>query len=334
MNLFKNYSLKEHNTFMMNVCCDRFVEIESESDIPAMVMKGLFREPFYILGSGSNTLFTQPYRGTIIHPVFKGIQVMEENEDSVLLSVAAGEEWSDLINYCIKNHYYGLENLAGIPGCVGSSPVQNIGAYGVEVKDCIERVDACYTLYGNAFSLTNAQCQFGYRNSIFKSEYKNRCLITRVWFRLSKNEHFNLSYKALAEAIGNDKPTLEKLVDTIINIRNNKLPDIRKIGCAGSFFKNPVVSKEKHQQLLAQHPDLVSYPVDEESVKLAAGQLIEKAGWKGKRIGDAGVYDKQALVVVNYGNASPEEITHTYENVISDVKSIFDIELSPEVNIL
>lgn len=334
MNIYKNYSLKNHNTFKMDVSCDRFVEIEAETDIPAMVMKGLFREPFYILGGGSNTLFTQHYRGTIIHPIFKGIQVMEETDDHVLLAVSAGEEWSSLIDYCIEHQYYGLENLAGIPGNVGSSPVQNIGAYGVEVKDCIERVDAYYTLYGNAFSLTNEQCQFGYRNSIFKNEYKNHCLISRVWFRLSKKEHYNLSYKALADAIGNETPTLKNLVNTIINIRNSKLPDIRVIGCAGSFFKNPVVSKEKHQQLLAQHPDLVSYPVDEESVKLAAGQLIEKAGWKGKRIGDAGVYDKQALVVVNYGNASPKEITQTYENVISDVKNIFDIELSPEVNIL
>lgn len=334
MNIYKNYSLRAHNTFMMDVTCDRFVEVESESDIPAMVMKGLFREPFYILGGGSNTLFTQHYHGTIIHPVFKGISIMEETDDSVLLAVSAGEEWSDLIDFCMAHQYYGLENLAGIPGHVGSSPVQNIGAYGVEVKDCIERVDACYTLYGNLFSLSNEQCQFGYRNSIFKNEYKNRCLITRVWFRLSKIEHFNLSYKALANVLGDKRPTLKELVDTILAIRNSKLPDIREIGCAGSFFKNPIVTIDKHNELLQAFPDLVSYPVDDEHVKLAAGQLIEKAGWKGKRVGDAGVYPKQALVVVNYGHATPEEITRTYETVISDVNTMFGIELHPEVNIL
>lgn len=334
MNIYNNYSLKDLNTFKMDVVCDRLVEIESVSDIPIMIQKGLFRAPFYILGGGSNTLFTQDYHGTIIHPIFKGISVMEETDDSVLLAVAAGEEWSTLIDYCIEHHYYGLENLAGIPGNVGSSPVQNIGAYGVEVKDCIEKVDVCSTLYGNAVTLSNQQCQFGYRSSIFKEEYKNLCLITRVWFRLSKTERFNLSYKALSDVIGQEKPSLEQLVETIISIRNNKLPEITKIGCAGSFFKNPVVTIEKHSELLQSFPDLVSYPVDDESVKLAAGQLIEKAGWKGKRIGDAGVYDKQALVVVNYGNATPAEITRTYESVISDVNAMFGIELNPEVNIL
>lgn len=329
-----DFPLKAYNTFGMDVLCARFIQLDAEEEIHELDKANVFDSPHYILGGGSNTLFTNHYNGTVIHPAFKGIDIMDEDAESILLRVAAGEEWSALTDYCREHSFYGLENLVGIPGLVGSSPVQNIGAYGVEVKDCIEKVEGYYTGNMQEFSLTAPQCQFGYRNSLFKNGLKGKAFITSVWFRLSKVPHFNLSYKALATAMEGVEPTIGNVMDTIIAIRNSKLPDITKIGCAGSFFKNPVIPRTQYSELLEQFPDLVSYPIDEEYVKLAAGQLIEKAGWKGKRIGDAGIYPFQALVVVNYGNAKPEEISYVYQRVIFDVQQLFDIKLNPEVNII
>ena len=332
MKEFRDFPLKSYNTFGMEVSCARFVQIDREEEIPAMA--DLFQSPHYILGGGSNTLFTSRYEGTIIHPAFRGIERVEETSDSVLLRVAAGEPWENLTEYCRQNSLYGLENLTGIPGLAGSAPVQNIGAYGTEAKDTIEKVSGYYTDTLQPFALNAADCRFGYRDSIFKQELKNRCLITYVYFRLSTRPRFNLTYKALAQAMEGREPALDNVTETILSIRNSKLPDITKIGCAGSFFKNPIVEETLHQELLAQFPDLVSYPAGEGYVKLAAGQLIEKAGWKGRRIGDAGIYPLQALVVVNYGNAKPEEISQVYGQVISDVENLFHITLSPEVNII
>lgn len=332
MKEFRDFPLKSYNTFGMEVSCARFVQVDREEEIAAMAE--LFNTPYYILGGGSNTLFTGRYEGTIIHPTFRGIKKVEERDDSVLLRVAAGEPWEQLTEYCRQNALYGLENLTGIPGLAGSAPVQNIGAYGTEAKDCIEKVTGYYTDTLQSFSLTNAECRFGYRNSVFKQDLKNRCFITYVYFRLSTRPCFNLTYKALAQAIEGREPTLDNVTETILSIRNSKLPDITKIGCAGSFFKNPVVEESQHKELLAQFPDLISYPAEPGRVKLAAGQLIEKAGWKGRRIGDAGIYPLQALVVVNYGNAKPEEISQVYRQVIADVQDLFHITLTPEVNIL
>lgn len=331
---YKNYSLKKLNTFGMDSQCAIFIAMEDPTDVFKLDKAHVFEHPHYILGSGSNTLFTKRFEGTVIHPVFKGIEIKEETDDDVLLRVAAGETWSDFIDYCIQNQYYGLENLIGIPGLVGSAPVQNIGAYGVEVKDCIDRVEGYYTNTTQEFILAAAQCQFGYRNSLFKNGLKGKALITYVWFRLSKKEHYNLSYKALADEMEHQELSLKSVTDCILKIRNSKLPNLDEIGCAGSFFKNPIILRSRLAELLENFPDLTSYHVDDEYVKLAAGQLIEKAGWKGKRVGNAGVYDKQALVVVNYGNATAEEITNVYQSVIQDVYAMFDILLSPEVNIL
>jgi len=327
-----DFPLKTYNTFGMEVTCSRFVQIDREEEIP--MMADLFDAPHYILGGGSNTLFTRPYDGTIVHPAFRGIESVEERGDNVLLRVAAGEPWENLTEYCRQNGLYGLENLTGIPGLVGSAPVQNIGAYGSEAKDCIEKVTGYFTETLKPFSLGNSECHFGYRDSVFKQELKHKCLITRVFFRLSTRPKFNLTYKALAQAMEGREPTLDNVTETILSIRNSKLPDITKIGCAGSFFKNPIVEESQHQALLARFPDLVSYPAEPGHVKLAAGQLIEKAGWKGRRIGDAGIYPLQALVVVNYGGAKPEEISQVYQQVISDVQDLFQITLTPEVNII
>lgn len=336
MKISKNYPLKQHNTFGMDVLCSTFIQIEQPTEILDVVRNGYLQDNWYILGGGSNVLFTKNFEGTILHPVFKSIDCCEENDDSVLLRVAAGEEWNTLTDYCLQHKLYGLENLIGIPGYAGSAPVQNIGAYGVEVKDTIEKVEGYRLDTLETFTLSNVQCHFGYRDSIFKNELKGKCFITFVYFRLSKKPVFNLTYKALRNALesANRQPTLENIAQTVIEVRNSKLPDITQIGCAGSFFKNPIVSKEKYQDLLSKIPDLVSYPVNDQHVKLAAGQLIDKAGWKGKQIGQAGIYPKQALVVVNFGNAKPEEVTYVYQRVIRDVELMFGIQLHPEVNIL
>lgn len=336
MQTYEHYSVKAHNTFMMDVFCDRFVCVEHPDEVRQLAKQGIFQSEHFILGGGSNVLFTQDYPGTIVHPVFKGMEVVEETEDDVLLRVAAGEEWEQLQQYCLQHQLYGIENLIGIPGLVGSAPVQNIGAYGVEVKDTIASVEGLRTDTLQPFALSNAQCHFGYRDSIFKRELKRKCFITHVTFRLSKREHYTLTYKALSQELErcNLQPSLQNITDCILRVRNSKLPDISKIGCAGSFFQNPIIPQSQFEQLLRTTPDLVSYPANNGNVKLAAGQLIEKAGWKGRRIGDAGVYDKQALVLVNYGNATPQEIVSVCQQVIEAVKKHFGVTLAPEVNML
>lgn len=320
----------------MDVKCARFIRIEQESDIADIAKADLFDAPCYILGGGSNTLFTKNFDGTVIQPAFTGIEIKEENNDEVLLRVAAGEKWDDLITYCIENQLYGIENLAGIPGLVGSSPVQNIGAYGMELKDCFDSVEGFYIPDLQDFILTCPQCQFGYRNSVFKNALKGKCLITHVLLRLSKKEHYNFSYKILYNefAAGAIPVSLTTVTQTILKIRNSKLPDITQIGCAGSFFQNPIILRSQLEELLTDYPHLAYFPVDDVYVKISAGQLIDMAGWKGKRVGNVGIYPYQALVLVNYGGASPREIIDLYENIIHDVYEIFNIRLQPEVNIL
>ena len=334
MKLFENHNLKPYNTFGMEVFARQFVELETAEETPAAVAEFLQQWPYYILGGGSNTLFTNDFDGTIVHPAFDGIERMEENSENVLLRVAAGETWDDLIQHCIWNEYYGLENLAAIPGLVGSAPVQNIGAYGVEVKDTVYKVQGYILSTRNPFELSNADCRFGYRNSIFKQTLKNDCIITHVWFQLSKKKHFTLSYQGLAKALEErELPlTLHSVSDCVRKIRDAKLPDPKNTGNGGSFFKNPVIPVEKYRDLLIQYPDLLAYDAPDGCKKLSAGQLIEKAGWKGKQIGNAGTWKNQALVLVNYGGATPKEVLNVAEAIIKDVKMLFDITLEMEIN--
>jgi len=318
----------------MEVYARRFVELEAAEETPAAVAEYLQQWPFYILGGGSNTLFTNDFDGTIVHPTFHGIEMMEENSESVLLRVAAGEPWENLIQYCIKHELYGLENLTAIPGLVGSAPVQNIGAYGVEVKNTICKVQGYILSTRNPFELSNAECHFAYRNSIFKQELKNDCIITYVWFQLSKRKSFTLTYQGLAKALQErELPlTLRNVSDCVRKIRDAKLPDPSLIGNGGSFFKNPVVSIDKYLELLSQYPHLVAFEASENQKKLSAGQLIEMAGWKGKREGNAGTWKNQALVLVNYGNATPKEVLHVAESIVNDVNTMFGIQLEMEIN--
>lgn len=334
MKISENQNLKDYNTFGMEVFARRFLQIENAGEVPALITEYLHQEPFYILGGGSNTLFTKDFDGSIVHPVFTGIEVVEQAWDAVVLRVAAGEPWDNLIQYCIRHELFGIENLTGIPGWVGSAPVQNIGAYGVEVKDTILKVEGYVISTGKSLTLSNAECRFAYRNSIFKQELKHDFIITHVWFQLSKKKHFTLSYQGLAKALEErELPlTLHSVSDCVRKIRDTKLPDPKIVGNGGSFFKNPMIPEEKYHELQTNFPDLVAYDAPDGLKKLSAGQLIEKAGWKGKRLGNAGTWKNQALVLVNYGGATPKEVLEVAETIIHDVNSLFDITLEMEIN--
>lgn len=334
MKLTENQNLKDYNTFGMEVLARHFLQIENADEVPVVIHEYLREKPFYILGGGSNTLFTKDFDGFIVHPAFTGIEVMEQMEDAVVLKVAAGEPWDNLIQYCIKRQYYGIENLTAIPGLVGSAPVQNIGAYGVEVKDTVLKVEGYVISTGEPFTLSNAECKFAYRNSIFKQELKHDCIITYVWFQLSRIKHFTLSYQGLAKALEErELPlSLHNVSDCVRKIRDAKLPDPAIVGNGGSFFKNPVIPDELYRELLVKFPDLVAYDAPDGQKKLSAGQLIEKAGWKGKQVGNAGTWKNQALVLVNYGGATPEEVLNVAETIIKDVNNLFGITLEMEIN--
>lgn len=332
---YKCPSLKPYNTFHIDCNCKDLLIVENESDFEELFSKRVFHQPFLIIGEGSNMLFTKDFEGTVIQLATKGIEIINEDDEHVYVRSAGGENWSDFVHFTIENDLYGAENLIGIPGLVGSCPVQNIGAYGSEVKDIIYQVEGFYLPDGEPFVFYNEECEFAYRDSIFKKELKDRCLITEVVFRLNKEEAYNLNYKQLKEAIEQTgKPISLKLVaDTVLSIRNGKLPDITKVGCAGSFFKNPVISETKFAELSAKFDNLVHYPAPN-GVKLAAGQLIENCGWKDIRRGDVSVYPSQALVIVNWGNAKGFEVVDYYQEIIKSVQEKYGITIEPEVRII
>ena len=328
----KPFSLKSFNSFNLNVNCDDFICINKTEEFEYLFEKQILKNKFLILGGGCNILFTKNFQGTVIHINTKGINVIDQTDDFVTLEVNAGENWEDFINFCVKNCFFGIENLSGIPGKVGSCPVQNIGAYGVEVKDVIKEVHALEITTGKKLVLSNEDCKFGYRDSIFKKELKNKTIITSVVFHLSKKEKYNLKYKALKDELQRYPIISLRLIhEKILEIRNRKLPDLEQIGSAGSFFKNPVILKEKFEELQKKYPQLIYFEEDENHVKLAAAQLIEISGWKGFREGDAGVYPHQPLVLVNYGNATGEEILLLAKKIQQSVFENFNIKLECEV---
>ena len=336
MNIQYNISLLPYNTFGIDVACRRFVLIDSDMEITYLFNNDFFDKKYLILGGGSNLLFTKDFEGTIFKMQTKGIEKIDENNDFVFLEVAAGEIWDDFVYFCQKYSYYGVENLVGIPGLVGSCPVQNIGAYGVEVKDVIHCVKGINVQTGQAFEMYNSDCGFTYRSSIFKTSLKNQCLVTHVVFRLSKNENYKLEYKALKDYLDtNELPvSLENVAKSVIAIRNSKLPKIGEIGSAGSFFKNPIISQSHFELLFENYPDLTHFKIGENQVKLAAGQLIEFAGWKGVQKGNVGVFPLQALVLVNYGKANGKEVLSLSKQIQLDVYRQFKILLETEVNII
>ncbi len=331
----ENYSVKPHNTLGIDVKARYFTKTETLDELKE-VLEG-YREyfPFLIIGEGSNILFTRDFNGIIIQPAITGVTIIENDSEHCIVEVGAGENWDDFVNWSVENKLGGIENLSLIPGSAGSSPIQNIGAYGVEVKDVIHSVKYLDLETFETVTLLNHDCQFGYRNSIFKNHLKNRFVIYSVVFSLCHNPVFNTSYGNLqAEAEKSGELNLQTMRDAVIRIRRSKLPDPKVIGNAGSFFKNPVVEVALSDQIRVKYPQMPSYPVSEEFVKIPAGWLIEQCGWKGKRTGKAGVHEKQALVLVNYGDASGTDIYDLAMKIKDSVFTEFGIRLEPEVNII
>ena len=329
----KNYNLKTHNTFGIDAKCSRFLEYESVAE--AQEVAKILREssiPYIIIGGGSNLLLTKDYEGIVVHSACKGV---ERKGNSLICG--SGEVWDDIVAKSIAMQLYGAENLSLIPGDVGASAVQNIGAYGSEVKDLIRKITAVEISTGAVREFNHTECEYGYRQSRFKHEWKNRFLIISVEYELSESFQPRLDYgniRAELERRNITEPTAQQLRDTIIDIRNAKLPDPKVMGNAGSFFMNPIVSREKYEQLAEQYVGMPHYEIDADNVKIPAGWMIDQCGWKGKSLGRAGVHDKQALVLVNRGGATGAEIVALCEAIQKDVKAKFDIDIHPEVNII
>jgi len=335
MEIIKNISLKPYNTFGIDVAASRFVEVVSGDNLKDVLIEN--NQPHLILGGGSNVLFTKDFDGIVIKNSIKGIRVVKEDDDVVVLKVGAGEVWHEFVLFCIANNYAGVENLSLIPGCVGASPMQNIGAYGVEVKDVITEVEAIDLRDYSTKIFQNSECEFDYRSSIFKTSQKGNYFITSVSFKLNKKAVINTSYGAIEaelERMTVFSATIKDVSDAVINIRSSKLPDPKEIGNSGSFFKNPIVTKEQKNKIVENYPDAPNYSQPNGTFKMAAGWLIEKCGWKGKRIDNYGVHKNQALVLVNYGGAKGSDIFDLSEQIITSVNDVFGIELEREVNIL
>lgn len=334
----KNYSLLAHNTFGIEARCHRFLEYSSVEEAQQIVSSLTTEdEPLLILGGGSNLLLTGDYPGTVLHSAIKGIKVLSDKESaSVFLECGSGEVFDDVVAFAVENGYHGAENLSIIPGEVGASAVQNIGAYGVEAKDIIYKVEAVEIATGKLVVFDNADCEYSYRQSKFKHEWRDKYLVTHVIYRLSRTFVPDLDYgniRSSLEKKGIASPTAQQLREVIIEIRNAKLPDPKVQGNAGSFFMNPIVEKAKYEELASQYLGMPHYTIDAEHEKIPAGWMIDQCGWKGKSLGKAGVHDKQALVLVNRGGATGADIVRLCETIQKDVKEKFGIEIHPEVNI-
>lgn len=334
----KNYSLLAQNTFGIEARCHRFLEYSSVEEAQQIVSSLTTEdEPLLILGGGSNLLLTGDYPGTVLHSAIKGIKVLSDKEPaSVFLESGSGEVFDDVVAFAVENGYHGAENLSIIPGEVGASAVQNIGAYGVEAKDIIYKVEAVEIATGKLVVFDNADCEYSYRQSKFKHEWRDKYLVTHVIYRLSRTFVPDLDYgniRSSLEKKGIASPTAQQLREVIIEIRNAKLPDPKVQGNAGSFFMNPIVGKAKYEELASQYPGMPHYTIDADHEKIPAGWMIDQCGWKGKSLGKAGVHDKQALVLVNRGGATGADIVRLCETIQKDVKEKFGIEIHPEVNI-
>lgn len=334
---FYDFNLKEHNTFGIDVKCRRFIEFESVDELLQIVNSLTDADkPLLVLGGGSNILFTADYEGTVLHSAIKG-HVAVQTDEGIMLRCGSGEVWDDIVSLCVSNRMYGAENLSLIPGDVGASAVQNIGAYGAEAKDIILKVEAVDLQTGKMCEFTNEECEYAYRKSKFKGEWRNRFVITYVTYKLSEVFCPCLDYgniRAELEKRNIKVPTAEQLRNVIIDIRNEKLPDPKIEGNAGSFFMNPVVPKAKYEELVARFGNVPHYSVDDNNEKIPAGWMIDQCGWKGKSLGKAGVHSRQALVLVNRGGAEGKDIVALCDAIKRDVKDKFGIDIVPEVNII
>jgi UDP-N-acetylmuramate dehydrogenase len=333
MNVQQNISLKTYNTFGIDVPAEYFTRVTNINDLGEISDSAHTK---HVLGGGSNILLTQPVSGLVVHNELKGIVIEKEDDNYVWLRVQSGEIWHDLVLYVINKGWGGIENLALIPGTVGASPIQNIGAYGAEAKETIESVTFWYWKGKTSLTYNNRDCNFGYRDSIFKHELKEKVFITSVVYKLKKVPEFNISYGAIQhelEEMGVTELSVKAIAYAVIHIRNSKLPDPKVIGNAGSFFKNPAIRSVHFEQIRARYRDIPSYPVNGNLVKVPAGWLIEQSGWKGYRAGETGVHAKQALVLVNYGHAKGSDIWKLSAEIVNSVKERFGIELEREVQV-
>ncbi len=337
MQLSTNISLKAYHSFSSEEKAHYFTSIKSNDDI--VEISNWCKDnhlPLLVIGAGSNILFTKDFNGLVAKMELMGIKKISESASEVVLQVGAGENWHHFVSYCVQKGWGGIENLSLIPGTVGASPIQNIGAYGVEVQECIESIYVYDTIQNEWLTLKNAHCAFGYRTSVFKQS-PNRYIIAQVNFVLQKQPQLKTDYGVIREVLhdkGIKNPSLENIANAIVQIRTQKLPDPKLLGNAGSFFKNPTLPIEQYEQLKAQFPNMMAYPISDNAYKIAAGWLIEAAGWKGVRKGNVGCYEKQALVIVSYGIESGKEVFDFSEEIIRSVKEKFNIVLEREVNIV
>ena len=338
MNVIENYPLIKLNTFGIDVKAKYFTSINTVNELIEIKKSEKFKDhELLILGGGSNILFTKDFNGLVILNNIKGKEIVDQNDNSIILKIGAGENWHELVMYCVDNGWGGIENLSLIPGNTGTAPMQNIGAYGVEIKETFVELEALEISSGKIVKFSNSECEFGYRESVFKNKMKNKYIILNITLELNKNPILNINYgdvKAILETKKIETPTIKDVSNAIISIRQRKLPDPKKIGNSGSFFKNPIIDINLLKLIEGKYPNVVSYKINENKFKIAAGWMIEKAGWKGKKFNNFGVHENQALVLVNYGLANGKEIFNLSEKIILDIKEKFGITLEREVNII
>ena len=338
MNVIENYPLIKLNTFGIDVNAKYFTSINTVNELIEIKKSEKFKDhELLILGGGSNILFTKDFNGLVILNNIKGKEIVDQNDDSIILKIGAGENWHELVMYCVDNGWGGIENLSLIPGNTGTAPMQNIGAYGVEIKETFVELEALEISSAKIVKFSNSECEFGYRESVFKNKMKNKYIILNITLELNKNPILNINYgdvKIILEAKKIETPTIKDVSNAIISIRQRKLPDPKKIGNSGSFFKNPIIDINLLKLIEGKYPNVVSYKINENKFKIAAGWMIEKAGWKGKKFNNFGVHENQALVLVNYGLANGKEIFNLSEKIILDIKEKFGITLEREVNII
>lgn len=335
----ENVSLKPYNTFGVEAITKYFAVASNQDEVREILnWTKENNQKILLLSGGSNMLIVNDWDGLALKIEMHGIEIVESNEDEAIVKVNSAEVWNDFVQWCIERDLGGLENLSLIPGRAGTAPIQNIGAYGVEIKDTMTELTALEIATGQLRTFTNEQCKFGYRDSVFKNELKGQYLILDVSFKLTKKNHkLHTEYGAIRNELaqmGIENPTIKDVAQVVIKIRQSKLPDPKKIGNSGSFFKNPIIDQKLFNELKLKFPEIVGYPSGDDKVKVAAGWLIENAGWKGKRFGDAGVHKDQALVLVNHGNATGKEIYDLSEKIIQDIFEKYNIHLEREVNVI
>ena len=335
MEVFRNGSLKKFNTFNVDEKAKVLVEINRVSDLFTFLSKENQKDKMLVLGGGSNILFTKSYEGIIISLKNKGIELIDEDENNILVEISSGESWNDFVVWAVENNFGGVENLSLIPGNVGAAPIQNIGAYGVELKDVFHSCKGIMLDTLNEFEFTKSDCEFNYRSSIFKSTLKNKTIITSVKLNLTKSKHnFKIDYKELKENLLDTELTIKNISDQVIQIRKSKLPDPKIFGNCGSFFKNPIINISRHESLLNKFPDIPFFKIDNNNYKISAAWLIDQSDFKNKKVKNVGVYSNQPLVIINHGNAKGKDILDFAKEIKETVIGNFDIELEEEVLIL